>query len=229
MSMRLGRLTSLVATQAARPTRRPAQLLLGTVVVPRWTIRASSTTTGTNPGLLVSSWSSMTTTANRTTTTPAKPQTRATTTHERHLSSHSDNNNHHHQQHEKNQNPKSVEFQVHVPHKDKNPRPKLDPSRYRQKIPVRMPDMGEGKGKVLKWYKKEGDVILREDALCDIETPDFVFGLETDDEHPTIMGEILVEAPSGEVDDDEILCYLMHPSEEEEEKNKKGDDTEEGK
>ena len=93
-----------------------------------------------------------------------------------------------------------------------------------------MPDMGEGKGRVLKWYKNEGDVILPEDALCDIETPDFVFGLETDDEYPTIMGEILVKAPSKEVDDDEILCYLLHPSEEGEkglEKNEKDEKTQE--
>ena len=105
------------------------------------------------------------------------------------------------------------ELPDHVEWQDKTlPRPVLDPAKYQQKVPVRMPDMGEGNGKILKWYKKEGDVILREDILCDIETPDFVFGMETDDEHPAIMGEILVEAPSKEIEDDTIICYLLHPS-----------------
>ena len=53
----------------------------------------------------------------------------------------------------------------------------------------------------------------REDVLCDIETPDFVFGMETEDEHPAIMGEILVQAPSDDVKDEEIICYLLHPTE----------------
>ena len=73
-----------------------------------------------------------------------------------------------------------------------------------------MPDMGEGKGKILKWYKKEGDIIRRSDILCDIETPDFTFGVETTDEDVAIMGKILVDAPSEPVDDGEELCILWH-------------------
>lgn len=100
-----------------------------------------------------------------------------------------------------------------VEYEDKTlPRPILDPSDYTNKIPVRMPDMGQGHGKILRWYVAPGDVVLREDVLCDIETPDFVFGMETEDEHPAIMGEILVQAPSGEVKDEDIICYLLHPS-----------------
>ena len=106
----------------------------------------------------------------------------------------------------------------HVDYVDKTqPRPKLDPADYPTKVPVRMPDMGEGGGKILQWYKQPGDVVLRDDVLCDIETVDFVFGMETDDEHPAIMGEILVEAPSKEIKDDEIICFLLHPSSSEEE------------
>jgi hypothetical protein len=100
------------------------------------------------------------------------------------------------------------------------PRPILDPEKYKHEIPVRMPDMGEGGGKILRWYKQEGDVILREDVLCDIETKDFVFGMETDDEHPAIMGQILVEAPSEELADNQIICYLMHPTDQGEEEEK---------
>lgn len=75
-----------------------------------------------------------------------------------------------------------------------------------------MPDMGEGGGKILRWYKQQGDVVLREDVLCDIETQDFVFGMETDDEHPAIMGEICFDAPSKTIEDEVVICYLMHPS-----------------
>jgi pyruvate/2-oxoglutarate dehydrogenase complex dihydrolipoamide acyltransferase (E2) component len=92
----------------------------------------------------------------------------------------------------------------------------LDVSEFTEEIKVNMPDMGEGEGKVLKWYKKEGDIVLREDVLCDIQTDDFVFGLQTEDEHPAIMGRILVEAPSENVKDGERLCYLLHRPEEKE-------------
>lgn len=107
-----------------------------------------------------------------------------------------------------------------VEYEDKTlPRPVLDPADYPEKVAVRMPDMGgdggddDGhKSKILRWYVREGDVILREDVLCDIETPDFVFGMETEDEHPAIMGEIVVPAPSEGVPDGAVICYLMHPS-----------------
>lgn len=102
----------------------------------------------------------------------------------------------------------------------KGPR-SLNPDEYTEKVAVHMPDMAEGSNKILKWYKQPGDVVLRDDVLCDIETPDFVFGMETDDEHPCIMGEIVVPAPSGPVADGEVICYLMHPSHEKKDKEKK--------
>jgi pyruvate/2-oxoglutarate dehydrogenase complex dihydrolipoamide acyltransferase (E2) component len=37
-------------------------------------------------------------------------------------------------------------------------------------VKVYMPEMGEGEGTVLKWYKQEGDIVLKDDVLCDIET-----------------------------------------------------------
>ena len=47
----------------------------------------------------------------------------------------------------------------------------MDRSKFTHEIEIRMPDMGEGQGKIIKWYKQEGDLILRDDILCDIETP----------------------------------------------------------
>lgn len=90
----------------------------------------------------------------------------------------------------------------------------LDRSQYTEEIKVRMPDMGEGVGKILQWYKTEGDIVQREDVLCDIETPDFTFGMETDDEHVAIMGKILIEAPSGQVPDNAVICTLLHKGKE---------------
>jgi hypothetical protein len=88
--------------------------------------------------------------------------------------------------------------------------PEVDRSKYTEEIKVRMPDMGEGEGKILTWYKQEGDVVKRQDILCDIETPDFTFGMETDDEHLAIMGKILVPAPSEPIKDGEVICILLH-------------------
>jgi pyruvate/2-oxoglutarate dehydrogenase complex dihydrolipoamide acyltransferase (E2) component len=94
----------------------------------------------------------------------------------------------------------------------------LDRSKYTEEILVRMPDMGEGEGKILKWYKQEGDIVRRGDILCDIETPDFSFGMELDDEHPGILGKIVVEAPSDPIKDEEVICILLHKSKDEEPK-----------
>jgi hypothetical protein len=88
--------------------------------------------------------------------------------------------------------------------------PEMDLSKYNVRIEVKMPDMGEGGGKIIKWYKEPGDIVKREDVICDIETPDFSFGMETDDEHLAIMGEILVQAPSETIQDNEVICVLLH-------------------
>ena len=46
----------------------------------------------------------------------------------------------------------------------------IDRSKFTEEIKVYMPEMGEGEGKILKWYKQEGDLVLKDDILCDIET-----------------------------------------------------------
>lgn len=38
--------------------------------------------------------------------------------------------------------------------------------------------------------------------------------METDDEKPAIMGKILVEAPSGPINANEVICILLHKNEE---------------
>lgn len=93
----------------------------------------------------------------------------------------------------------------------------FDCSKYTNEVVVRMPEIGEGEGKVLKWYKSEGEIVKYRDILCDIETPDFTYGMEIEDEELAIMGKILVEAPSRLIKENEPLCVLLHQSDKEEE------------
>ena len=94
----------------------------------------------------------------------------------------------------------------------------IDTSKYTDPIPIPMPDLGTSNGNspdryslVKEWFFKKGDIIQHEDVLCDIETPDFTFGMETDDEGITVMGDILV--PVGQpVPEGTVLCYTLHES-----------------
>jgi len=46
----------------------------------------------------------------------------------------------------------------------------LDLEKFTHEVKVRMPDVGDSDGVIEKWYKKEGDLIQREDVICDIRT-----------------------------------------------------------
>ena len=46
---------------------------------------------------------------------------------------------------------------------------------------------------------------------------DFTFGMDTDDEGITIMGEIIVPAGSDAVADDALICTVLHKKEPKEE------------
>jgi hypothetical protein len=81
--------------------------------------------------------------------------------------------------------PVGVEFEETI---DSKQLVQVDPSLFTEEIKIRMPEMGEGQGRVVKWYKEEGDIVQREDVLCDIETADFTFGMEIDDEELGIIG-----------------------------------------
>lgn len=90
----------------------------------------------------------------------------------------------------------------------------LDRSKFTVPIPITMPDMGNGdQNKVIKWYKQPGDIIKRNDILCDIETPDFTFGMVTEDEFDSIMGDIVVEAGPTPIPDHTIICQVWHQEE----------------
>lgn len=92
----------------------------------------------------------------------------------------------------------------------------IDRSKYTEVVPVRMPDLGTSHDNapdrcslVKEWFFAPGSVIQRQDVLCDIQTPEFTFGMETDDEELAILGEILV--PAGQpVPDGTVLCNLYH-------------------
>jgi len=49
-------------------------------------------------------------------------------------------------------------------------RAEIDLSRHTHEVKINMPDMDGIGGKIVQWYKAEGDLIKRGDLLCDIET-----------------------------------------------------------
>lgn len=81
-----------------------------------------------------------------------------------------------------------------------------------------MPDMSEKDdlhNTIEEWFKLPGDIVKRNDVLCDITTPEFTFGMVTDDEEDAIMGDILVEA--GEMcADNAPICIILHKPDPEE-------------
>jgi len=89
-----------------------------------------------------------------------------------------------------------------------------DRSLYSVEIKIRMPDMRDGNDiKIVKWYKQTGDIIKCNDIMCDIETPDFTFGMVTEDEFDSIMGEIFVKEGPEFVNDGIVICNVWHQEE----------------
>ncbi|KAL7457348.1 hypothetical protein ACHAWC_008892 [Mediolabrus comicus] len=82
-----------------------------------------------------------------------------------------------------------------------------DTSKFTHEIKVEMPDVGDSTGGTIEtWYKKPGDIIQRDEVICDIRTEQFTFGMLTDDDFDSVMGEILVEEESGVVEPGTIIC-----------------------
>lgn len=81
---------------------------------------------------------------------------------------------------------------------------------YNIEITIEMPDLGETKGKILRWYKKEGDIIHHDETICDIETEMFTFGMDVEDESEGIMKEILVKEGGDFVKTGTPICTIMH-------------------
>ena len=46
----------------------------------------------------------------------------------------------------------------------------IDRIEYTEEIRINLPDLGETKGRIQKWFKKEGDIVRPTDQLCDIQT-----------------------------------------------------------
>ena len=89
---------------------------------------------------------------------------------------------------------------------------KGDRSEYTVPIDIHMPDMLEHSdvNVLQKWYIQEGDIVRRNDILCDIETPDFTFGLVCEDEFDSIVQELVVPAGREPVPDGKVICVLVH-------------------
>lgn len=81
---------------------------------------------------------------------------------------------------------------------------------YNVEVKVEMPDLGETKGKILRWYKKEGDVIRRDETICDIQTDMFTFGMDIEDENEGILKEILIKEGEDYVKPGTAICTIMH-------------------
>ncbi|KAG7358013.1 dienelactone hydrolase family protein [Nitzschia inconspicua] len=114
----------------------------------------------------------------------------------------------------------TVHEQDDVPHHPVTSLKGGDPAAYTVPIVIKMPDMSEedDKNNVLeKWYKQPGDVIKRNDVLCDITTPDFTFGMVTEDEDDAVMGEIHVDEGETAADNTPI-CTIYHLPEDHEAK-----------
>lgn len=83
---------------------------------------------------------------------------------------------------------------------------------YTQELIIELPDVGDDntRGKVIKWYKQEGDVVHPNDTICDIETSLFTFGMDVEDESEGIMKEILVQEGDEEYLPGTAICKIMH-------------------
>ena len=100
----------------------------------------------------------------------------------------------------------------------------LDPALFTEPILIEMPPMENtvdgdeetptsthpvAHSFVETWYKKEGDIVRTADVLCDIQTPEFVFGMQIDDDEIGLLKTIHVQ--EGEkVPDRTTLCTIYH-------------------
>lgn len=86
-----------------------------------------------------------------------------------------------------------------------------DRSEFKYEVKIRMPEVGEDQeGVIEKWYKEEGDLIKNGDTICDIKTEMFTFGMVTDDDDESIMGEIMIAENSDPFADGTVICTTFH-------------------
>lgn len=65
-----------------------------------------------------------------------------------------------------------------------------------------------GDGKVLKWYKKEGDVVKYDEIYVDVDTEEYSFGMSHDEEEDAVLHEI-VAMEDDEVREGDVLCVFL--------------------
>jgi len=108
------------------------------------------------------------------------------------------------------------DFEFEDPNEAKHDPSDLDGDRVNFTVPVtiNMPDLNDNNATstIEKWYKEPGDIIKRNDILCDIATPDFTFGMVTEDEFDAIMGQHFVAEGESAVDNAPI-CTIYHQAE----------------
>ncbi|KAL3786514.1 hypothetical protein ACHAW5_002054 [Stephanodiscus triporus] len=86
----------------------------------------------------------------------------------------------------------------------------IDRTKFTREVKIEMPDVGDDIGGVIeKWHKKEGDLIRRDEVICDIRTELFTFGMLTDDDYDSIMGKILIPEESDPVQPGTVLCTTL--------------------
>jgi len=96
--------------------------------------------------------------------------------------------------------------------------PDFDASKYTTEHDMKFPAMDgddddvADSGRVVKWYKKEGSIIRRNDTICDVELETFTFGMDSDDEGITIMGKIHVAGGENAelVKPHTPICTILH-------------------
>jgi len=100
--------------------------------------------------------------------------------------------------------------------KDKKRHHKVNRSKFTERIPITLPDLGdEVRGKITKWYHEEGDVIQQGHTLCDIKTNKmFTFGLDMDDTCLGILEKRLEPEGGKFCDPGTKLCIMLYQPEE---------------
>lgn len=88
----------------------------------------------------------------------------------------------------------------------------LDRSKFTEVVDVRIPNLNSESfeaSKVLRWYKNVGDIVVFEDTLCDVETPEFTFGVEVEDEDVGVLDAIMVQSGE-EIPENRKICRILH-------------------
>jgi Biotin-requiring enzyme len=89
-------------------------------------------------------------------------------------------------------------------------------SLFRNVIEIAMPDLGDdvGPATLLQWHKQVGDIVEHGALLCEIETAQFTFTMEMDDDELGLLDEIYVPAGTDGIQTGQLLAKILHPDDE---------------